>query len=334
MKCILHIGTEKTGTTFLQKWLYDNQKALLEDRIFLSNFLKRYNNRDLCVYCQNSNDDFTRINNIETVNKKARFFRGFVADFKKEISDAESECDYAIITSEHFHSRLRTIDEIKKLKRILNKIFTEVIVVCYFREQSDMAISYYSTNLKSGSTQNIKKYLNSINPDNYYFNFKQIADNWAEVFGKDACKYRIYSRENFISGDLRKDFLSLVSEGVSYDRYDWTENRENASLSYIEAMLFREINELEKYWLGNKRNQKNIKIKKLVQTVKGIQRKPLKHKDSALVFQRFKESNKKFFDKYFNGENHFILRDGQHEKINHTCSIDILIDLFKKMYKL
>ena len=35
MKCILHIGTEKTGTTLLQNWLYDNKEKLSQVGIYL-----------------------------------------------------------------------------------------------------------------------------------------------------------------------------------------------------------------------------------------------------------------------------------------------------------
>ena len=44
MRGILHIGTEKTGLTLLQKWLYSNQKNLSNQGIDLSNILGIPNN--------------------------------------------------------------------------------------------------------------------------------------------------------------------------------------------------------------------------------------------------------------------------------------------------
>ena len=44
MRGILHIGTEKTGSTLLQKWLYSNQKKLSNQGIYLSNILGIPNN--------------------------------------------------------------------------------------------------------------------------------------------------------------------------------------------------------------------------------------------------------------------------------------------------
>ena len=44
MKCILHIGTEKTGTTILQDWLYDNKVELSKVGVYLSDNLGKTNN--------------------------------------------------------------------------------------------------------------------------------------------------------------------------------------------------------------------------------------------------------------------------------------------------
>lgn len=57
MNLILHIGTPKTGTTTLQKWLYSNKNKLPEHGIFLSEVSGKVNNRRLVNFFK---DDLNR----------------------------------------------------------------------------------------------------------------------------------------------------------------------------------------------------------------------------------------------------------------------------------
>ena len=53
MKCILHIGTEKTGTTLLQEWLYHNITSLSKCGIYLSEIIGKPNNQLVPAYFSN-----------------------------------------------------------------------------------------------------------------------------------------------------------------------------------------------------------------------------------------------------------------------------------------
>ena len=55
-KLYLHIGTEKTGTTLLQEWLYTNKKKKRKNGIYLPNQLEEPNNILLPTYFQASLD--------------------------------------------------------------------------------------------------------------------------------------------------------------------------------------------------------------------------------------------------------------------------------------
>ena len=83
MKCILHIGTEKTGTTLIQDCIYSNYNALSKQRVAVSNELDRPNNRKLVAYFQTTFDDYFKQNKIFTHLDKDRFFK----DFIKKISN-------------------------------------------------------------------------------------------------------------------------------------------------------------------------------------------------------------------------------------------------------
>jgi hypothetical protein len=59
MKCILHIGTEKTATTLLQNWIYENEAGLAKAGIALTRSAGAPNNRKLVSAHQREIDDYT-----------------------------------------------------------------------------------------------------------------------------------------------------------------------------------------------------------------------------------------------------------------------------------
>ena len=75
MKCILHIGTEKTGTTILQDWLYDNQAELSKVGVCLSDNLGKTNNRLVPAYFLGHLDDWAMHNGISSDAEKRQYFK-------------------------------------------------------------------------------------------------------------------------------------------------------------------------------------------------------------------------------------------------------------------
>ena len=120
-KLYLHIGTEKTGTTLLQEWLYTNKKNLSKNGIYLPNQLGKPKNILLPTYFQGHLDDWEWSKRIQNKQEKETFFEGFLNRVTDEITAAKINHDTFIITSEHFHSRLQLIEEIQNLYMSLIK---------------------------------------------------------------------------------------------------------------------------------------------------------------------------------------------------------------------
>ncbi|MEL6647753.1 MAG: hypothetical protein AAFQ05_08615, partial [Pseudomonadota bacterium] len=150
MKCVLHIGTEKTATTLLQNWLYDNEAALSAQGVALSQVMNAPNNRKLVTYAQGGIDDYLKMRGIHDEAARQVFFRGFPEAMDAEIrAKAQSGHHTFLITSEHFHSRLQGPQQVARVREILAPYFDEFRIVCYFREQSKKRTSLYSTGLRN-----------------------------------------------------------------------------------------------------------------------------------------------------------------------------------------
>jgi hypothetical protein len=134
MKLALHIGTEKTGTTLLQEWLYHNRERLGQQGYFLSEKIGLPCNRNIVSYFRRAPDDFWNRYNIRSLDDKARFFAHFLEDLQAELDQAAQTNHTVIMSSEHFHSRLhdqgRAAETVPKI--VLSPIGCEVLRFRHF----------------------------------------------------------------------------------------------------------------------------------------------------------------------------------------------------------
>lgn len=301
MKCILHIGTEKTATTTLQDWLYDNQTELSKLGVYLSDSLGKTNNSLVPAYFQGHLSAWAKHNGIKSDAEKKLYFKGFIERFKSEIQTSKKTHNYFVITSEHLHSQVTKKDEIEKLYKFLSSMFDEVEVVCYFRDQFDVSVSLYSTALKGNNSASVEGFVDQAKPENYYYNYLQIADVWAGVFGKTYCNFRIYDRARFIGNDIRLDFLSVIDSGIDAAKLNMDKVASNESLSILQGAAFRAINRKIPFWRNDKLgvNNDNKHAKSMILNVQSLKLGKITSSKSELIRKRFSETNALFFEKYF-----------------------------------
>ena len=84
LKAIVHIGTEKTGTTSIQRYLYLNRKKLKNSGFHFIQSAGNTNNRAIPAYCisDDRNDDFFRVEGIATPQEREDFRRIFIKKFE------------------------------------------------------------------------------------------------------------------------------------------------------------------------------------------------------------------------------------------------------------
>lgn len=305
MRCVIHIGTEKTGSSVLQDWLYDNAGALRAVGFHLTTSFGVPNNRHFPAYFRKEPDDFSREHQLNSAEEKREFFKSFQEDFAVEMQAAR-DCHTVVITSEHFHSRLTEFEEVSAFKAFLDENFDAIEIVCYFREQSDMALSSYSTYLRDGGREDIDTVMKDVTPQIYCYNFLEIANLWSGVFGRDRCSFRIYDRHRFKSEDIRVDFLEAIGGYAFEPSLSFKVRKSNPSLSRLQAVAFQEINKVVPFWKqeGGK-NRQNLRLKRSILKLPALTRGRISFPSQDEVAERFKESNQIFFETYLPGEASF-----------------------------
>jgi hypothetical protein len=236
-KCYLHIGTEKTGSTSIQRYLEKNRDKLVEQGHYYPKCFgpRRGSHYYLSVYSRHE-DHFDDLRIISGVVDKAslnEFRENLHIEADKEFQDLE--LDVLHISCENFHSRLQGVDSIKRLKLFLEKYCDSFTVICYFRPQHDVLMSLYSTALKNGGG---KKDIDiTATSNNHYYNYYKMIELWNSVFGYSNIKARNFSRRYLASNDLITDYCKLTYiENSAFVDVDI----ENESLSR-EALLFLEM---------------------------------------------------------------------------------------------
>lgn len=301
MKCLLHIGTEKTGTTLLQDWLLENRDALSRQRVYLPTTLGKRDHRWFTAFFQRKPDEWFKRKGIRTGEDKKRVFEGFLDRVVAEVKQAEKQHDLFIITSEHLHSRIEDRETIENIRQFLDTIFEQTTILCYFRDQADMAVSLYSTALKTGHTAPLDDFLSrTVTPTSRYYDFKHIADDWSEVFGRERCIFRLFDRSRFTEGDLRQDFLSCLPQAIDPSRLTYGTTSRNESLPPLVAAAFRQINTQVPYWTEDGGMSKlNVRLKSKITAFEGLQPGKIDSPRKPAIRAMFAARNAAFLAEYF-----------------------------------
>lgn len=301
MHCILHIGTEKTGTTLLQKWLYENEKNLKKQKIALTHTSGITNNRSLVSYILGGLDGYLKKKDVFTETEREGFFEDFEGRFEREIAQLKAEgMETCLITSEHFHSRMQEPSQIAELKKFLDRFFDSYSIVCYFREQSKLRTSRYSTLLKGGGATKIEEFDNEADEETHYYNYHLFFKKWEDVFGKAALKPRIFERDLLAEGDLRIDFLRTALPDVKAEALDFEKTSANESISSDQAAFFRTVNGNRPRYVNDHADPTGKILKSVIVKSSPVEKStPISDDRQVDFYNTFDASNKKFFQEYF-----------------------------------
>ncbi|MDV7144369.1 hypothetical protein R3X27_16940 [Tropicimonas sp. TH_r6] len=244
MKLVLHIGTEKTGSTSIQGWLHDNKARLRDNGVFLSEVLSTPNNRSLVHCFQKEIDEYFLHQGIRTLDERDRVRDEILAGFSSEILSQDASVHTAILTSEHFHSRLTSSEEIGHFLRFARGVFSDIQVICYFRNQLALCRSKYSTAVRAWRSESFEEYLHSNTEMAAYYDLYALAVRWAKAVGKDKVSYRSYDTLREERRDIRRDFMEAAGLDGFSGQMDYTGRSQNMSLSLMDANVLRAINSI------------------------------------------------------------------------------------------
>lgn len=238
-KVYLHIGTAKTGTTSIQRFLADNSERLATDygiafplagrqRFRGAGKVSSAHHRLALGYYRNRNEDAPAA------------VRDGITRLVAEIEG--SDATTFVVSSEYFPgaSEQQILDlYIGPLSKV-----AEVHTIVYLRRQDQLMESMYAQAVKRRPTAPPR-------PADAYrrlsrsgiFDFFELAEIWGgRVLGRDRVHVRPYERPQLKDGDSITDFMSLI--GVDdIDGFTRRESESNPSLTRDQLLIIRAMHE-------------------------------------------------------------------------------------------
>ncbi|MBB1296287.1 hypothetical protein [Pseudoalteromonas sp. SR41-7] len=203
-KVVLHIGTEKTGTTSIQHFMSQNRQALLAKGIVYPNLGSR------------KDAHFDLVNSVHPLDNGGRHmeFLGPVTQPVDFLWNKLEECinehpnKTIVLSAEHFSSRLRE-HALKYIRDFFEKLSITPQIIIYLRPQADYIESSYSTEIKAGSPKVFKKVMEQYQSQSLRYDYEQLIDLWSSFFNKDSINIIPYEKSS-IGDDIRLNFLSAI----------------------------------------------------------------------------------------------------------------------------
>ena len=235
MKLILHIGTEKTGSTSIQRALAADRKTLAAHDILYPVLFGSENHMEVAVAAMGDRPADSL--QIQELARTGLDIGGYTAALRAKLAQeiSASGASTLLISNEHCHGRLNTLDAVERLAGLLGAPFTQVQVIVYLRRQDRMAVSLHSTRLKGGGSG---KMLPQVDKVPAYFDPHRLMATYAEVFGPAALAARLYERPRLVGGDVVQDFYAIAALGMDPPRVEAA----NLSLSRQQARFLTLFN--------------------------------------------------------------------------------------------
>lgn len=229
----LHIGTTKTGTSSVQKFLIDNQEMLKQYNFAAST--PKYPHRlrtlieNIFNAARNGLPCFT--------DKQQQWFDDLIEKLKNE------EADNIILSEELFWNIISYHQETPFFEDFINSLkeFSDITVIVYLRRQDSFLMSAYQQRLKGGGMQGKECQewiLISERPRTGITNFRKNLEYLEPLFGRNNIIVRPFEREQFVNQSLFDDFMQLVGLKMS-EKFEIKNKKKNPGLSPFMVEIFR-----------------------------------------------------------------------------------------------
>jgi len=202
----IHIGTGKTGTSYIQQFVENNDEALRSQHnlVYLSTGREDAKHRRL---------DFNARRRLENCHDIV------VQELKMAKQEIlSSTCENHLISDEDFPGlKAEEIETISEL--FLPEVTVRIIV--YLRRQDEYLESWFGQIVKTGSYT------------------PELLKPWEKAFGRENVIVRAYEKNQFKNYNLQEDFISVF--GIKEHQLAPIDREVNTSLSRDKILLLRKL---------------------------------------------------------------------------------------------
>jgi len=297
MNIILHVGTEKTGSTAIQSVLKDSYRGLLSSGyLFPTNIGEPCHIKlTACALGGLNNSPIRKLLGIEEEEKFRQFTENTRESLRSEIKKTNPKT--LVISDEHINAHLAGAKLLAEYKKVIEEFGTVQTVIIYLRRQDYFRLSLFAEAVKSGNlthfdTDDLLPVFDRVPPR---FDYLNILQNLEEVFGKECLIPRVFDRSTFPDRNVVNDFIDACSLPLPHDAPN--RNEKNTSIDgRVIRPLAKVSSFIQKAGLSNK--LRNSIISRLSGLFAGpsIVLEPSVHRS---YMRQFESQNRQIKEKYF-----------------------------------
>ena len=284
---IIHIGSDKAGSTSLQYYLVRNQKALRAQRRHLirTGLHKAAGHPFLFIDLDNPS----------------------WAAVLQEMTSNELDADIFIMSWEGIHNY--NLDKLEKLRGYFEGYIVKFIF--YIREQGELVQTGLLQRLKQDTLVDVDLFNVDHDCPHLFAStrcYDQTVERFENVFGEGCIDLRVFERGQLYKGDIKLDFLQSIGIEDASEFNDLGDVNESLSLEASLAIQLLDplaVDEAERRFLRD------------AGLVTSMQRKGHKYFLSPAQLESvrsfFADSNKRVAQRFFDREQLFQFKDASHQ---------------------
>ena len=217
MKAVLHIGIGKAGTSSIQAFLDNNRSLLKSIGVFYPKDLHRGrlggdNQKGLAMICSKFRKEhiFFRQQSISSPITLDAYKKKVISAYRLQLQQ-NRDARIAVVSAEHFWSELTNIDDISRLRDLLEEIGLHVIhIVMHVRNQYEWLESFIHQKHRESSKVDSFQKLGSAWIRSR-LDYAATHHCWTSIFRDSQFSIRAVSSERLFlkDGSLLLDFLTF-----------------------------------------------------------------------------------------------------------------------------
>lgn len=215
-RVLLHIGTEKTGTTSVQNFLAQNREVLLQHQVVYP------------ILGQRKDAHFELVNELHPLDNNGRYMEflpplqhpvGHLWGKLKECIERHKD-KTIVLSAEHFSSRLRE-QGLGYIRNFFDELNIKPEIIVFLRPQDEYIESTYSTFIKAGGTKTFSQVFDSYQNQPLRYDYSQLLRLWSGYFGKENVSVIPYQKS---TGDARKQVLNAINI-TQHEQFDFSQSQ-------------------------------------------------------------------------------------------------------------
>lgn len=243
----LHVGTTKTATTSIQRFLEENRNILQSHGYCFPNSLHQYpraNKR------RNAHFLVAKVLDTDGTRNKQKE-KEYFEEGLQQVRDAFQIYDNVILTDESIWYALSYLKKslLLELKKEADEHKYQIKVIVYLRRQDELLLSRWNQEVKqnftSAAVMTCEEYVAvSEKKENKIFYYAKKLDEIAAVIGKNNLIVRRFSPKSWKDGSIIHDFMHEIGLDVT-EEFQELEESENLRLDKNTTEIKRIFNKSE-----------------------------------------------------------------------------------------